>query len=179
MRVQMRPDGALQLGDGGREPSNVGVEAFHGLGIESVGAARLFGSAHLHKRVAAAMQAGEALAGRVGSWLAPQGQTGAHGRQQAGVERVGLGALTQGLRKGASAGGVDAGVRDGGAGKGLTQRRIIGAAGLEDDQVLGAEGGDQFGDRPRLIGDAPGLAARGVVEVEMMLGDVDSDDVMR
>jgi hypothetical protein len=116
---------------------------------------------------------------RVKGWLAPQGQAGAHGRQQARIKSIGFGVLAHGFGEGAGAAGIDAGVWDGGAAERLAKRGVIDAGSLEHDQVLRGERGRERGDRLGRVLQTPGLAARGVVEVEMMLGDVDSDDKMR
>lgn len=99
----------------------------------------------------------------------------AEGGEHARVEGVGFGAPAHRAGEVAGLFGVDAGVRQAGLGEGLAQGGVVVAGGFEHHQdVAGGQAGDPGLQRLEGVGDLL-RAEVGVEEIEMMLGDIDSD----
>jgi hypothetical protein len=174
---QVLADGGLDGGDRLAEAGDVALHAPANLRVEGVGLARLLARPHGDKRIAAAMQARQALARRIGGLRAPQGQAGAHERQKPRIEGVGLGALAERLGEGAGMAGVDAGRGEAGLRQRLAQGHVVDAGGLEHHQAVGRQLAGERREGGGRVGEARPRRGGGREHIEMMLGDVDSGDL--
>lgn len=141
--------------------------------LAHVGDAAPLDGAALYELIAPAVQGGKGFAGGIVGWLRLCRQRGRHVREHAGVDGIGLGEEAGGTGKIARAARVETvqGVpcRTGEA----PQLGVVGRGCLQDDGAAGRQGGEQLGDLGLAIGDAPGAAAAGVMDIEPALGDVD------
>ena len=130
-----------------------------------------------HQLVAAALQASQTLAQRIGCLARRQRQRPAHAGEQAGVDGIGLGKRRCGTGKVARTRRVDAHVGDIGGLERAAQGAIVASRRLEyHAQVRTRPPRQHGGYRHRTVGDALGLACCVVVDVEMRFADVDSDE---
>jgi len=170
-------DNGLQAVNLRIDPGNMGGDAGAHVFALSDGQTLFVVGTGCHQLVAAALQAGEALAQRVGGLAWRESERAAHVGEQAGVESIGLGQCGSGSGEVAGAGRVDAHVGKIGGLEGAAQDAIVASCGLEDHAYARLWPGCQRGrDRDWTVGNAPGLGGGFVIDIEMRLADIDSDE---
>lgn len=101
-------------------------------------------------------------------------------RQGAGVDRVGLRQLAEGLGEVTHVARIHHDDRQSLAGRGSRDSRLVASSGLKDDQRRseGREAAHQILNAHGIVGDGSGLSPRLDCQVEGILGDIDADEAI-